>query len=125
MPYYNKSKSAHIQPFVLPWALRCVGSESRGGLGPRSKLLAVLVNIKLAQCRSKASFALTLFTEAVQSEVVSTHIPTNRKHSRHVVVRNERQPLSLLLFCTWDRIKALMLIYTTNSRALCMSSSER
>ena len=40
-------------------------------------------------------------------------------------LKNETQPLSLLLFCSWDRIQALMLIYTTNNRAIYMSSSER
>ena len=47
---------------------------------------------------------LTLVTEAVQCEVVSTHIQANTNRSRHVVIKNETQPLSLLLFCSWDRI---------------------
>ena len=36
--------------------------------------------------------------------VVSTHIQTNTNCSRHVVVKNETLPRSLLLFCSWDRI---------------------
>ena len=40
-------------------------------------------------------------------------------------LRNEMQPLSLLFFCSWDRISALMLIFTTNNRAICMSNSKR
>ena len=57
--------------------------------------------------------------------MVSTHIPANRECSRHVVFKNKMQALSLLLFCSWDRIKALMLIFTTNNRAICVSRSER
>ena len=34
---------------------------------------------------------------------------------------NEMQPLSLLLFCSWDRIYALMLIITAKNRAICVS----
>ena len=34
------------------------------------------------------------------------------------------QPVSLLLFCSWDRLWALMLIYTTNNRAICVSLSD-
>ena len=56
----------------------------------------------------QSSFALTLVTEAVQCEVLSTHIQTNKKCSWHAVVKNETQPLFLLLFCSWDRISALM-----------------
>ena len=65
-----------------------------------------------------------LVTEAVQREVVSTHIQANTNCSRHVVIKNETQPRSLLLFCSWERILAPMLIYTTNNGASCMSSSE-
>ena len=39
--------------------------------------------------------------------------------------KNETQPLSLLLFWSGDRIKSLMLIFTTNNRAICMSNSEQ
>ena len=35
------------------------------------------------------------------------------------------QPLCLLLFYSWDRIEALTLIFTTNNRAICVSSSEQ
>ena len=45
--------------------------------------------------------------------------------SRHIVVENETQPQSLLLFCSWDRIQAPMLIFTTDNRAIYMSSSEQ
>ena len=75
-------------------------------------------------CRGKASFALTLVTEAIRCEVVSTHIQASTNHSQHTVITNETQPLSLLFFCSWDRIWALMLIFTTNNRAMCVSNSE-
>ena len=38
------------------------------------------------QCRGKASFVLTLLTEAVQCEVVSTHKQSYTNHSQHIVV---------------------------------------
>ena len=47
---------------------------------------------------------LTLITEAVQCEVVSTHKQTYMNRSWHIVIINETQPLSLLFFCSWDRI---------------------
>ena len=47
------------------------------------------------QCRGKASFILTLVTEAVRCEVVSTDKQTYTNHSWHIV---ETQLLSLLLF---------------------------
>ena len=50
------------------------------------------------QCRGKASFVLTLITEAVWCEVVSTHTQANMNRSWHVVLKYETQPLSLLLF---------------------------
>ena len=58
------------------------------------------------QCRGKASFVLTLVTEAVWCEAISTHTYTQAimNRSRHAVVKNEMPPLSLLLFCSWDRI---------------------
>ena len=39
-------------------------------------------------------------------------------------LKKETWPLSLLLFCSWDRIYALMLIFTIKNRAICVSSSE-
>ena len=55
-------------------------------------------------CRGKVSFVLTLVTEAVRCEVVSTHIQVNTNRSRHIVTKYETQPPSLLLFCSRDRI---------------------
>ena len=55
------------------------------------------------KCQGKASFVLTLVTEAVRCDVISTHKQTNTTCSQHVVVKNEMQLLSLLLFCSWDR----------------------
>ena len=43
---------------------------------------------------SRQSFVLTLVTEAVGCEVVSTHIQANAKCSWHILTINEMQPLS-------------------------------
>ena len=56
------------------------------------------------QCRGKASFVLTLITEAVPCEVVSSHKQTYTNCSWYGVVKNEMQPMTLLFFCSWDRI---------------------
>ena len=67
-----------------------------------------------SQCQGKARFVLTLVTKAVWCEVVSTHIQTNRKHSH------------CLFCCSVARTEySHMLIFTTNNRVICASSSER
>ena len=47
------------------------------------------------QCRGKASLVLTIITEAVRCEVISTHIQANRKHSWHVVGPGPTDTLSI------------------------------
>ena len=51
---------------------------------------------------------MTLVTEAIRWEVVSTHIQANTNRSRHIVIKNETQPLSLLslsCFYNWTEYK--------------------
>ena len=63
-------------------------------------------------------------TEAVRCEVVSTHIQANTNRSRHVVLKNETKPRSLLLFCSWGRIYTYVDLYY-QQQSNCVSSSAK
>lgn len=78
-----------------------------------------------AQRGGEAGFVLALVAEAVRREVVRAHEQTDGHRRGYAAVKDEAQPLSLLLLCSRDRVQALVLVFTARNGAVCVASPDR